>query len=190
METFIQLLKEVSIDGLFNPFTDVCPHHDKPDAPEIRTNNLREYLKVADVTTSCILGEAGGYNGYRITGIPFTDILSLDLLSETFGIGKLGVATKSGSDKERSATFVWRIIPRLKNPPFIWNMNPMHPFNPKEGDLSNKKPSAKQQQAVHEAMTYFFERFQFDHIYAIGKYAQEKMLKLYDRKVAYIRHHS
>lgn len=190
MEKFIQLLKDVQIEGLFNPFTDVCPHHDKPDAPEIRTRNLREYLKVADIANSCVLGEAGGYNGYRRTGIAFTDNLTLDLLSETFKIGKLHVATKSGNDKERSATFVWRIIPKLENPPFIWNMNPMHPFDPKKGQLSNKKPSAKQQEAVHEAMMYFFDRFQFKNIYAIGQYAKEKMLKLYNREVAYIRHPS
>jgi len=186
-DKFIESLMQIEGHHLFNPLTDVCPLFDKQDAPLIRQKNLRIYLDAIDKCGSVVFGEAGGYNGYRKTGLAFTSDLQLPMMSKVYNLPKLNYATKSGRHNEMSATFVWKIIPNLVNPPFIWNIVPMHPHA--GSPMTNRTPNKKDHEVVRDNVELFLKTFKFDRYFAIGRVAEKKLKELgYD--VTYIRHPS
>ncbi|MDX1616410.1 MAG: hypothetical protein R3300_19020, partial [Candidatus Promineifilaceae bacterium] len=100
-----------------------------------RRHNLARYLQqMQDVHPEVLLvGEAPGYRGCRLTGIPFT---SERLLTEG-QVGLLGQENgfrpcrSSGRPRgEATATLVWQAIGRFQHPPLLWNAYPFHPHRP------------------------------------------------------------
>ena len=47
VESFIEALAAMGLKDVFNPYTDRCEIHDKPNAPALRRKNLRAFLKAA-----------------------------------------------------------------------------------------------------------------------------------------------
>jgi hypothetical protein len=69
-----QLLAELAglrLGATFNQYAEAGPD-DAPDAPAIRLENLRAYLAERAGADVVCLGEAGGYQGMRWSGIAFT----------------------------------------------------------------------------------------------------------------------
>lgn len=187
-EVFLGILKNVKSENLFNPYTDICPYHDiGSKSPLIRSANLKKYFSVIDKMDCLLIGEAAGYIGCRRTGIAFTDEITFPLIKKLFGI-KLERATKSGKNKEYSATQVWKVASKLINPPFLWNIVPFHPYK-KGYPLTNRSPTKQDHEAAKESVKYFLKHTSFKKIFAIGKVSQ-KILKNYDLEVDYIRHPS
>ena len=188
VENFIMLLKQVKSPNLFNPYTDICPVHDiGKGSPEIRVNNLRSYFTLLKTSDVLLMGEAAGYLGCRRTGLAFTDERTYRILKQNFGI-TLFKATKSGKEKEMSATYVWSVLRKLVNPPFLWNIVPFHPHEP-NNPLSNRTPTKEDHEAVKDVVKYFLDNTTFTQIFAVGNVAKKKLKELkYD--VNYIRHPS
>jgi hypothetical protein len=46
-QDFVHRLAEIQMPLVFNPYKDVCPIHDLPDAPIIRQRNLVQWLEAA-----------------------------------------------------------------------------------------------------------------------------------------------
>lgn len=58
------------IDGLFNPWSDICPEDRPTNGPQEKLERLARHLDVLPDFIMC--GEAPGYQGCRHSGVAFT----------------------------------------------------------------------------------------------------------------------
>jgi len=88
---------------------------------------LAEYLARARNAQILLVGEAAGYRGARVSGVPFT--------SERQLTGK--------GPAEATATIVHRVLAELgiEDDILLWNVVPTHPHRPGE-PASNRRPTA------------------------------------------------
>src|SRR5574344_205729 len=95
----------------------------------IRKHNLKLYLQKMKTLNPNILllGEAPGYKGCRLTGVPFTS--EKILKNHPFFINQDFQFINQQPESEKSATIVWDTLQNFKNIPLIWNIFPFHPFN-------------------------------------------------------------
>lgn len=129
-KSFVEMVADVRMPSVFNPYVDVCPIHDRTDAPERRRANLEQFLHAAleAPELSVWIGRDLGYRGGRRTGIALTDEVHLDRLITIYS-GKLQLrkATHGPVVAERTASVFWDMIGRLKMSVFTWNVFPLHP---------------------------------------------------------------
>jgi uracil-DNA glycosylase len=106
IESFIEELAAARIGRTFNFYRD------GPGAP-LRRERLREYLARRTDAPILLVGEAPGYRGARVSGIPFTSERQL---------------TGSGP-AEATATVVRRTLAELglEEQVLCWNVVPTHP---------------------------------------------------------------
>lgn len=112
----------------------------------VRRENLRIYLGEHQRigTQVVLLGEAPGYQGCRLTGIPFTSeaimlrgVPELDLLGSEKGYQKSDEFERVHN--EPSATIVWQTLARFRFRPLLWAAFPLHPHQPGNA-WSNRAP--------------------------------------------------
>ncbi|MFL5943430.1 MAG: uracil-DNA glycosylase [Gaiellaceae bacterium] len=131
-------------------------------APHLR-ERLASYLDARADTAVVLVGEAAGYRGARVSGIPFTSERQL---------------TGSGP-AEATATIVHRVLARLgiEDEVLLWNVVPTHP-----GDAtSNRRPT----RAEVEASAPFLAELTRDRIpIAVGRLAAAAL------DAPYVRHPS
>jgi len=99
-----------------------------------RRERLIEYLAAHDQAPLLLVGEAAGYRGARISGLPFTSERQL---------------TGEGP-AESTATIVRRVLAELEldDRVLLWNVVPTHPHRP--GDpRSNRRPTCAEIEASH-----------------------------------------
>ncbi|MFW9991654.1 MAG: uracil-DNA glycosylase [Candidatus Odinarchaeota archaeon] len=187
---FVMKLSDIQSSNLFNPYSDRCILHDKPDGPVIRRNNLEKYLAhLADNKPPTIwVGEALGYLGGRRTGLPFTDERHLACFSEVFQTEQMEKATETGPLPEKTAGTIWKLLKLMKNPPFLWNIVPFHPHE-SGNPLSNRSPSRNDVELTADLTSELIDFFDFDRIYAIGRKAEHFLSKA-GYNCLYVRHPS
>lgn len=188
IEELISMLQDLSIEGLFNPYIDKCTL-DMTGAPMIRTNNLKKYLTIFNISKDIFFGESGGYLGLRRSGLPFCDERHMKVVSEVHGLEPLYVATKGGRNKEISALAVWTILQELKSPPCLWNIQPLHPYKISNNtsmqllnQLTNRAPTKKDYEATKHIAEYIIKNGNFERIFAVGKVAY-KYLSAMDESI-------
>lgn len=188
-EHFLHMLVNTDTGNmLFNPYAHFCVEHDYSFAPFIRKDNLRLLLHKIDQFDTILVGEAPGHLGCRKTGIAFTDELTLSKAGKIYNIDEFDTATLNGNSKEASATFMWKVLEKLKNPPLMWNIIPFHPHE-KDKPLSNRTPNRDDYHIAEDVINYFFNTTKFKKYFAIGRHA-EKYLKKLGLNPIYIRHPS
>jgi hypothetical protein len=136
-----------------------------------------------------LVGEAPGYMGARKTGLAFTSDHLFPIVEKVYDIQGLRVATIEDNYKELSGSHVWNVLPKLKDPPLLWNLIPLHPFKSLDNPLTNRTPTKKDYTVTENAINYFFENFEFDKIYSIGRVAEKYLDKL-GFETEYVRHPS
>ena len=158
---------------------------------EAQRENLRLYLKLLckNKPTYMLVGEAPGYKGCGITGIPFTDE---NEMKNNLGTSQNGYffMDESNPQRENSAGIIWQAI-RVKGGnqiPLLWNAYPYHPFG-KSGKDSNRKPNAAELQVGKKYLEELIDIFGIsqNRIYAVGRTAEKQLEYM---KAAYIRHPS
>ena len=108
-------------------------------APILRSR-LRAYLEVRAHAPFLLLGEAAGYRGARVSGIPFTSERQLT------GTGPA----------EASATIVHRVLAELgiEERVLLWNVVPTHPGT----ETSNRPPTRAEVGAARPFLTELARR--------------------------------
>lgn len=154
----------------------------------IRKWNLELYLDKMkqENPKTLLLGEAPGYKGCKLTGIPFSSekiIYHNDFFSDK---EYKFVNRKEGLEGEQSATIVWEELSKYKIKPLIWNIFPFHPF--KENNLnSNRTPNKMELRLGKEILIELLKIFKISNFLAVGR-KPELMLKEINIQALYIRH--
>ncbi len=178
------LAKRPSSPTVFNPWSQTK-----------KLDYLKSYIKqiVPHEDIFFCVGEAPGYKGCAITGLPFTSTHQIIHSPHSIFSNLKNKMKKEQLCKENTAKIFWDNIP-IEGPfPLIWNAFPFHPHN--KGDLSsNRKPNQKE---CNEGIVYLqmlVNHFHIQRVYAIGRVAEELLLKHYSKddkvEVIYIRHPS
>jgi hypothetical protein len=123
---FVDELARARIGATFNQYA----------SSQRRRERLAEYLSSRSSAPYLLVGEAAGYRGARISGVPFTSERQL---------------SGSGS-AEATATIVHRILAELgvEEDVLLWNVVPTHPHQ--LGNPRSNRPPTKSE--VGEAMRF------------------------------------
>jgi uracil-DNA glycosylase len=187
---FLELLSSIRLPRVFNPYSSVCPIFDRPEAAEIRTQNLVSFLE-ASVQGGCEslwVGRDLGYLGGRRTGVPLTDESHLSRLAQIFPEFHFEKATKGEVVVERTAKMIWVVVVQLPKTPFFWNVFPLHPHeagNP----FSNRAHSVKERKLGEEILEQLLLTLQPAKVVALGNVAFEVLQRM-DPRAAKVRHPS
>ena len=119
-------LARAQIGGTFNFYRD-------GDGAERRRDRLVHYLEEKGGVPLLLVGEAPGFRGARVSGIPFTSERQL---------------TGSGP-AEPTATIVQETLAALELEALCWNVVPTHPGT----ETSNRRPTAAEVAASYPFLT-------------------------------------
>ena len=170
VETIVRDLSSISMENVFNPYSDCCDLHDLDDAPLRRQRNLALTLDAAlylNIRTIWIARDLG-YRGGRRTGLALTDEVHLDSLNLLYEGLAVKKATKGPVVGERTAKSIWKMLLRLAQPIFLWNVFPFHPHRSDE-PMSNRRHSAKERDICGQFLHRIVNLLQPDHVIAIGR---------------------
>jgi uracil-DNA glycosylase len=139
---FVGRLGEARIGETFNQYAD----------SELRRERLGAYIERRAGARYLLVGEAAGYRGARISGLPFTSERQL---------------TGEGP-AEATATIVQRVLAELgvEGDVLLWNVVPTHPGTPS----SNRRPTRDE---VRQAMPFLEELRQGRMPIAVGRLAHD-----------------
>lgn len=189
-KSFIDALSAVQLSNVFNPYADHCPLHDRPDAAWRRRQNLELSLSMAvelRVRTIWIARDLG-YRGGRRTGLALTDEMHLGAYSALFHGLPVEKATIGPAVGERTANVIWRMLKRIGEPVFLWNVFPLHPHEP-DDPMTNRCHTTRERDACGEFLHALVQLLQPEKILAIGGDAHRAVESLGVRSV-HVRHPS
>ncbi len=176
---FVRQLSALRFENVFNPYADICPTHDKPNAALIRQRNLTLVLDAAlsKRVDSMWFARDLGYRGGRRTGLALTDEVRLFLHARLLGTPPLIRATKGAAMTERTAANVWHALQSINRPVFLWNVFPLHPHRPGE-PMSNRCHKKIERAAFQKLNGWLIEILRPKQVIAIGRDAQSAIAEL------------
>jgi hypothetical protein len=156
---FLARLAEARIGTTFNFYRDGA-------GAALRRERLHEYLGARAKARLLLVGEAAGYRGARVSGLPFTSERQLT------GAGPA----------EASATIVHAVLADLglDEEVLLWNLVPTHPDRPGKPD-SNRPPTRSE---IAGGRPFLAELSRGRRILAVGRLAQREL------DAPYVRHPS
>jgi len=176
VDRFITRLARTQLDGpVFNPYAKGAADPLLGAANRIRRQNLRCYLQAMAASRPWLLlvGEAPGYRGCRLTGVPFTsEAIILDQGIWPFG-DQAGFRKTPEGDKvigEATATLIWTVLQSWRPPPLLWNAFPFHPYRPGR-PASNRKPNAGELRLGAAFLVELLDMFRPEVVAAVGRIA-------------------
>lgn len=145
--SFVSRLAEARIGATYNQYARSAACRER----------LSEYLERQYAAPLLLVGEAAGYRGARVSGLPFTSERQLT------GAGPA----------EASATIVQRVLAELglEETVLLWNVVPTHPHRPGE-PASNRRPNATE---VAAARPFLDELAAGRRVVAVGRLAQRAL---------------
>jgi uracil-DNA glycosylase len=150
VETFVSDLAAARIGATFNFYRD-------GEHARLRRERLASYLEERRRARLLLVGEAAGYRGARVSGVPFTSERQL-----------------SGRPPgEASATIVHRVLAELGlgDDVLLWNVVPTHPHLAGQ-PTSNRAPTRAETEA---GMRFVRELASGRTVIAIGRVAQRAL---------------
>jgi hypothetical protein len=139
---FVDRLVDARIGTTYNFYRD-------GDGADLRRDRLTAYLEEHAGADVLLVGEAPGFRGARISGIPFTSERQL---------------TGSGP-AEATATIVQTALAELELDALCWNVVPTHPGT----ERSNRRPTAAE---VADSLPFLEELARGRRILAVGRLAE------------------
>lgn len=163
---------------MFNPWTEQDLGTDVPPrAAEARVERLRAFFCVSP--RWLLLGEASGYQGAHVSGIPFTsERLLLEGMIPRVHVGQR-LSSRARPWSEPSATTVWGTLHALgrAHDSLLWNAFPWHPHRP--GNLqSNRTPLPAERRAGLPVLEALLTAFPQVRCFAVGRNAQASLADL------------
>jgi len=175
------LSKRGTSDIVFNQYQD----------EDIR-NNLRLYFDylLQNKPDVILIGEAPGYNGCRLTGIPFTS-------GAVIKKSKHKIFKKIGSEivlhqevSENTATILWDFLGSDRLVPILWNAFPFHPHRSGIPE-SNRRPDASEIEEGKKYLRIVYDLFEPKKLCSLGRVGEAVLKELFpNEKIIYIRHPS
>ena len=158
-EALVEELARATIGATFNFYRH-------GDGAALRRGRLRAYLEERRDAPFLLVGEAAGYRGARVSGLPFT--------SERQLTGR--------GPAEATATIVHRVLAELgvEREVLLWNVVPTHPHRPGLPS-TNRRPTRRE---VEAGRAFVRELARGRRTLAVGRLAEAALL------VPYVRHPS
>ncbi|MDQ0868013.1 uracil-DNA glycosylase [Arthrobacter sp. V1I9] len=177
VSTFVERLSAVPSGPGLNNFFD----HREPENAE-RRRNLELYLEeVLDRSpTVLLLGEAPGFRGMRITGVPFTNRTMFQGPANSFGLfgpakGYVLPVEAAGVAAEPTATVMWEVLAELEFLPLLWSACPWHTHVPGTPQ-SNRTPRTTEARLGAPFWQALTELFRIETVVAVGNVAHRSLL--------------
>jgi len=179
VERLLAELNRLRVGATFNQYAEAGPD-DVPGAAAIRLENLRAYLAERPGADVVCLGEAGGYQGMRWSGIAFTSERDLQRWGAPY---RTTCAARTWS--EPSGTIVHKVLAELgaEHRVILWNTVPTHPHRPGE-PLSNRRPTTAEVEAGAPLAMRLVELVRPRTVVAVGRIAESVL----PAGTAYVRH--
>lgn len=159
----------------------------------LRRRNLELYLQeMLDRRPKVLLvGEAPGFRGMRITGVPFTNRTILGGPANSFGLfgpgkGYVLPPEAAGVPAEPTATVLWQVLAELDFLPLLWSAFPWHSHRPGLPQ-TNRTPRPSETKLGTPFWQELSELFGIETLVAVGNVAQHS-LKRVGLDVPKIRH--
>jgi uracil-DNA glycosylase len=127
-----------------------------------------DYLLIQDGKRLLFVGEAPGYKGCAITGIPFTSGMIFERFEHPLLTALHGQIELPRVMAEKTATMVWEYLSVDGFTPLFWNSFPFHPHEPEKLD-SNRCPLNEEIEIGVKFIKQLVQLYQPDLIAAIGK---------------------
>ncbi|GAA1805187.1 uracil-DNA glycosylase [Agromyces neolithicus] len=158
----------------------------------IRRNNLARYLEqlAERRPTTLLVGEAPGYRGMAITGVPFTNTTRLRRGVPRFALFGTAqgyeIPDDSGIAAEPTATVMWNALVELDFLPVLWSAYPLHPHRP--GDpRSNRTPSSAEAREWSWSWRTLMDLFSIRSVVAVGNVSRDTLARA-GLSVPHVRH--
>lgn len=176
-----ELSQRKSSEAVFNQYQNNCI-----------LNNLKAYIAYLQQHDADILliGEAPGYRGCRLTGIPFTSGEVIKTSRHTIFKEIGGEIVLPQIVSENTATILWQFLGNTKSVPILWNAFPFHPHQ-SETPESNRKPDVSE---IKEGETYLriiYDLFKPKKLCSLGRVGESILREIFPQStITYIRHPS
>jgi uracil-DNA glycosylase len=185
---FLRSIRTYRAANVFNPWAEQDSGTDRRgNGPEARLARLRAHLRCDP--SLLLLGEAAGYQGCHVSGIPFTsERLLLAGAIPRIGAPAGPLSTRPAPWSEPSATVVWGTLHELglAGRTILWNAFPWHPHRPGNRQ-SNRTPTTAEVERGRPALAALLATFPHVHVVAVGRKA-ESLLDSIGRVEAAVRH--
>lgn len=178
VDAFIGALAAVEPGADWTNFFD----HTVPENA-LRRYNLKRYLQemLERRPTVLLVGEAPGFRGMRITGVPFTNRTIFEGPANNFGLfgpgkGYVLPPEAAGVAAEPTATVMWEVLAELGVLPLLWSAFPWHPHKPGQ-PLTNRTPRTSEAALGTPFWQALAQLFAVRTIVAVGNVAHRSLLR-------------
>ena len=165
-----------------NPYRDPACRH-----------NLRAYLEALvryPHSGHLLVGEALGYRGGALTGIPFSSPRLLGSHPHPFLEALRPALSISGDTSEATATMIWDYLQNCRALPAFWNIFPFHP-HAEGNNRTNRKPQARERDIGEQFLRSLVQILEPKRLIAVGKVAEAALRDWYPgRSMRTVRHPS
>ncbi len=173
VQAFLDLLQASTGANVFNPWA----HHDA--GTDLSRTATRERLVrlAAHLSTDAryvLIGEAAGYQGCKVSGIPFTsERLILEARIPRISTDAPRLTSRTRPWSEPSATTVWNTLHALgiASETVLWNAFPWHPHKPQLSH-SNRTPTPAERLAGVPVLRQFLDLYPQAQVFAVGRNAE------------------
>ena len=148
----------------------------------VRRRNLTRYLEQLSERrpATLLVGEAPGYRGMAITGVPFTNTVLLQRGIPEFAllgtVNSYEVPDAPAVAAEPTATVMWQVLASLDFLPVLWSAFPLHPH--RLGDpLSNRTPTVAETTEWSWSWRALMDVMAIRSVVAVGNIAQASLAR-------------
>jgi hypothetical protein len=184
---FLHRLRSYRAEHVFNPWAQRNADDLPGNGPAARLERLAAHVGVD--AAQVLIGEAPGYQGCRVSGIPFTsERLIMAGLIPRVGAQSARLSARPRPWSEPSATIVWSALHELgiAHTTVLWNTFPWHPHRP-DNPYSNRAPTRAECQLGLSIVETLLAGLPHARLFAVGRYA-ERVLREIGREAVVLRH--